>query len=386
MRTPKLVIGTLACLAMTLLSVRAEERTYLDRFDQSSPQAVAEAFVDAMAAEDYFGAYYLLSPEAKEGSFQAVAAMQVGRLLPGADPFYVDGSIFYDESAPRVLLDDLADQSQVFDDLMVAGQTTGLLPFGFRDAELGSVTETETGAAASVTASEAPQELTLALTQTEQGDWRVDTISWPGSVDGKPWGAPEGAATVPARPIAPAPRTYLDSLDLATPEETVTAFIDAFVARDYFKAYFLLSPAAKRAPFDPMQPLQLPILLPGIDVEDLPGTGLHRNIPRADELAFDTMHDPAIVFDRLLLAAERQGALPFVLQGASIDEIGVIGLASGPAAMPEVNVTVTAPADDLTFHLTQLPNNQWRIDQITWLGSLDWARPWGGEYTEAAKD
>jgi len=386
MGTLKLAIGTLAVILAGLTAAHAENRTYLDNLDQSSPTAVAGAFVAAMASEDYFKAYYLLSPEAKDGSYQAVAAMQAGRLLPGADPFNIEGSIFYDESVPRVLLDDMADQSQLFDDLMAAGQTTGLLPFSFADAQLGLVTETEGGATAMVTAGE-PDELSLALTQTENGAWRVDTVSWPGSVEGKPWGAAPDATTIAARPLAPAPRTYLDSFDIDTPEKAVTVFIDAFAASDYFRAYFLLTPAAKRSPFDSAQPLLLPIFLPGIDLTDLPGTGLYRDVAQADELAFDTMRDPAIIFDRLLVAAERQGVLPFDLEDAAIGEIGAIEQPASADALPHVTVSVTtgkAPKD-LAFSLEQLPNGQWRIDQIRWPGSLDWPRPWGGEYAEAAR-
>lgn len=363
----------------------AESRTYLDNLDQSSPAAVAEEFTAAMAADDYFGAYYLLSPEAKEGSFQAVAAMQTARLLPGADPFNLTGSVFADEAVPHVMLDDLADQSQVFDDMMTAGQTAGLLPFSFEGAKLGDVAETPEGATAKVAVVGEPAELELHLTKTEDGAWRVDTIAWPGSVDGKPWSAAEDAPTMSARPLHPAPRIYLDGFDIDTPEKAVTAFIEAFAGQDYFRSYLLLTPAAKRGPFDPMQPMQMPIFLPGIDMADLPGTGLFRNIERADQLAFDTMHDPAVIFDRLLVAARRQGALPFDLMGATIAEVGPIKEAGAGQEMAQVTVRVAAKSapEDLTFQLMQLPNGQWRVDQISWPGSLDWARPWGGEYQAA---
>lgn len=384
MRTAKL-IGTLACIGTMLLpgvAQSAESRTFLDSLDQSSPEAVAEQFTAAMAADDYFGAYYLLSPEAKEGSFQALTTMQTARLLPGADPFNLTGSVFADEAVPHVLLEDIADLSQVFDDMMSAGQTAGLLPFSFEGAKLGDIAQTPDGATATVAVAGEPAELSLQMTKTEDGAWRVDTITWPGSTEDKPWGAAKDAPTVAARPLASAPRTYLDGFDIDTPEKVVTAFIEAFAAKDYFRSYFLLSPAAKLGPFDPMQPVQMPIFLPGIDTADLPGTGLFRNIERADELAFDTMHDPAVVFDRLLMAADRQGVLPFELEGATIAKVGATQEAGPGEEMASVRVTAKSAPEDLTFALKQLPNGQWRVDQIRWPGSLDWPHPWGGDYRE----
>jgi hypothetical protein len=174
------------------------------------------------------------------------------------------------------------------------------------------------------------------------------------------------------------PRIYPHTLRADSAEALAQDFVDAFAAKNYFAVYFMLSPAVKAGLFDPGTMLQLPQLLPGIDVGDLPGTGVYRNSPRPDELALDTMHDPALVFDRLLLAADRQGVLPFDLTDAKIGPVEKTGDGATVAL-----VTRKDPGN-IVLHLVEMSAGWWRLDQVSWPGSLDWAKPWGANYAPEA--
>ncbi|HEY4202893.1 MAG TPA: hypothetical protein VGM83_20265 [Devosiaceae bacterium] len=137
-------------------------------------------------AADFFTAYFLLSPEAKAGSYEAVASGQVSRLLPGVEPFSLPGSIFSEKGIATDVLDDVAaDQSLVFDDMMVAAVQAGHLPFSFAATSLETVAVDGDTAVAQV---QANPMLTLDLARTAAGQWCVDSIAWQGAGDGKPWG------------------------------------------------------------------------------------------------------------------------------------------------------------------------------------------------------
>ena len=45
-------------------------------------------------------------------------------------------------------------------------------------------------------------------------------------------------------------------------------------------------------------------------------------------------------------------------------------------AFTDAMAAATKP-QDLIFHMVQLPNEEWRLDRISWKGSLEQMRPWG---------
>ncbi|KQT51795.1 hypothetical protein ASG47_02620 [Devosia sp. Leaf420] len=377
-----------ACLTLTALLVAASPAlaqktktvSFIDSLNQATATEAVESFVDAMEAQDFFSAYYYLSPEAKDGTYQTLASLQFGKLLPGTDPFKMEGSVIGDRTLPAVLQEDLTEGAQIFDDLMQGALVSGHAPFTFEDAEVMSITEGDADGMAEVAVSKGPSPLKLSLQKTEWGDWRVDEITWEGSAEGKPWDAGE-SAPVEGATRAEGPRTILDTLPTETPEDVAEAFVNAFAAGDYYQAHLLMSPAAKRALLDPMRPIMMMQFLPGLDEADLPGTGLFRQVQRADALAFDTMRDPAVVMHRLLTAAERQGVMPFSFDGAEIEGVGHVTEPSEPdtgmVAETIATVKTSGNPDSITLHLVQLPNDQWRVDRLSWVGSLDKLRPWG---------
>jgi len=376
-----------ACLTLTALLLatapamaqKTKNLSYIDRVDQSDPNEVVETFTEAMAADDYFAAYYLLSPTAKDGAYFALASGQMQTLLPGVDPMHLEGMALADRSLPPILQADLTEGAQVFDDLMQFGLSKGHLPFSFEGAHVVSVEPTEWGGEAKVEVSEGPSPLTLELQKAEWGDWRIHKITWDGSAEGQPWNAGSSAALPPAE-LPGSPRTYLDTLPVS-PEAVAETFIQAFGAGDFFRAHLMMSPAAKGAILDQKRPLMMMQFLPDLDTTDVPGTGLFRDIDRADALALDVMRDPGVIMQRLLSAAKRQGALPFDLRNAMIKDVGDItetpDAESGVTAEALITVTTESEPKELTLHMVELPNRQWRVDRISWDGSLEQGRPWG---------
>lgn len=375
-----------ACLALATLLLASpvvlakdKSTSFIDSVDQSDAASVVAAFTGAMEVHDYFGAYYQLSPEAKDGFHTAVVSLQIDQLLPGFEMGQETAISFMDRGTPMILKEDQANFSQVFDDLMVGALADGLVPFNFEGAEIVSVDEA--AQVATVEVDLGPSPLSLALVETEWGDWRVDSISWQGSGEGKPWAVTEATKPAPLRPVPEGVRIFTDGLPTVDAEAVAAGFIDAFNAKDFFRAHFLMSPASRnflKSDAVGMWPLQV---LPGLDTGDVPKSGLFRNQPRADQFAFDTMYDPAVVFHGLMQDADRQGVVPLDLTGAQIVPGSEVTAPSDPQSgiVAEAQVRVTGAADpqELVFHMVQLPNEAWRLDRISWEGSLDRMRPWG---------
>lgn len=374
-----LALAATFLLASPALAQKDKSVSFIDRFDQSDATVVVEAFTDAMAAHDYFGAYYQLSPDAKNGIVTAVSRLQLDQLLPGYTMGQASAISFMDRDVPMILKEDQANYSHVFDDLMVGALEDGLVPFNFEGGEIVAVDET--AHTATVAVEIGPSPLSLALIETEWGDWRIDSISWEGSAEGKPWAVSAASQAAPPRPVPEGVRIYTDGLPTVDAEAVAAGFIDAFTDKDYFRAHFLMSPANRNfltGDAIGMWPLQV---LPGLDTQDVPRSGLFRNIPRADQLALDTMHDPAVVFHGLMQDADRQGVVPLDLTGAKVAPGSAVvapsDKQSGIIAEADVRVTGAAKPQDLIFHMVQLPNEEWRLDRISWEGSLDQMRPWG---------
>ncbi|HEY8577482.1 MAG TPA: hypothetical protein VIL88_14235 [Devosia sp.] len=341
----------------------AQGYRYIDDFDYGSPTAVAEQFTDAMASADFVSAYYLLSPEAKDAFYQAIASGNSASLFAGVEKFEVPALIGTRDAEPDVLDDLSLDWARLFDDMLAGATENEQMPFSFAGGAVEVVAETEDGAEAAIDG--ATDGLRLSLKETEWGEWRVDSIAWNDGTFSPGWSISPEAGAIPAAEL-PFPRTFIDEIDYSTAEAVADEFIAAMAEGDWYRAYLLLSPAAKQGILAPTQPLQM--LLPGIDTADLPGTGLFRpNVARADSLALDTMRDTGVVFDRIMLAGERQGALPFEFNGAELK-----GIVDNVATVK----TPQAPAL-LSLHMLQMSNGQWRVDQVSWEGSNPSARPWG---------
>jgi len=341
---------------------------YIDDFDYSSPTAVAEQFTDHMANADFLSAYYLLSPEAKDAFSIAISSGEAGAIFPGLEQFQYP-ALIGTQNAPRDVLDDLGmDWARLFDDMLAGATQDGQMPFSFDGGAVEVVMETPGGAEAAIDG--ATDGLRLGLSETGWGEWRVNALAWSDSTLNTLWSLSPGAGAVPAAEL-PSPRTFLDEYDFTTPDAVAETFVTAMREGDWYRAYLTLSPEAKQMILSERQPLRM--LLPGLDTADLPGTGLFRpDVKRADSLAFDTMRDLGVVFDRIMQAGDRQGVLPFDFTEAALDGVS------------DTIATVSTGDVPLTLQMIETGNGEWRVDQVTWDGSNEAAKPWGaGSVTDA---
>ncbi|GEM_PF-3822461 len=163
------------------------------------------------------------------------------------------------------------------------------------------------------------------------------------------------------------PRTFVESLDMSSPEAAGRLFIDAFERQDHVTMFFLLSPKAKQDfqfRIHEYGERHLFITGPG---QSLMVMNLHDN---AAELV-DISTDSALMFDAYLLAARRLARLPFDLSGAQLDT-----KSAGEGGNIIFATSGAVPAS-LKIELMLMPKGQWRVERLTWNGSSTLAQPWG---------
>ncbi|WP_137151531.1 hypothetical protein [Devosia sp. FKR38] len=191
----------IACLATLVLAmptaeaakIKVEGRTMVERLDRSTPEAVAKTFLDAYASSDYFAAYYALSLDARLGFSNALNSFNLGAVIPGATATDMPGSrVWGKDLQPNVLSQEiLGDPALGFDDLMLAAERNGMLPFVIGTAEIGAPTALADGALVVPVHNSGgqPETLELHLIIMPDASWRIDRISWDGSdAPARPWG------------------------------------------------------------------------------------------------------------------------------------------------------------------------------------------------------
>lgn len=177
-------------------------------------------------------------------------------------------------------------------------------------------------------------------------------------------------ATAPAGEAA-SQRTFVEALDVASPESTLQTLFDAYAKADYFTVHYLLSAEAKTGfrnlasvhlSFEPLFPDFEGMIIPGSKLSDSEGVDMRNEV----------LNDTALYFDDVMLAADRAGFLPFTF-GPTVKILRVE--TEDDAAVAEI-ATDSDPAN-VSVRLVRLSSGDWRIDAISWEGSMTDARPWG---------
>ena len=86
----------------------------------------------------------------------------------------------------------------------------------------------------------------------------------------------------------------------------------------------------------------------------------------------DVTPDAAMMFDDLMIAAERQGVLPFDLRNA-----GVPSATIDRADQGRYMVSTQGDPGVVLISTIRLSNNDWRVERVVWAASDPAARPWG---------
>ena len=186
-----------AALTTMLLCAPAmaqDGRTFVDRLPMDTPQATAQAFIEAFNTKDFATAYYMLSPEAKRTFIDSFYAYSAGRYFNVGETGMVAGSLLSDAAISEDELAEVGDDTAlIFDNLVFHAQANGEMPFSLANAAPAQVEETgETTAVITVEGGE-PAKIEMDAILLYNGDWRIDRIHWPGSDRTlKPWGLTTG--------------------------------------------------------------------------------------------------------------------------------------------------------------------------------------------------
>lgn len=165
-------------------------------------------------------------------------------------------------------------------------------------------------------------------------------------------------------------RTFVERLPMDTPQETAKAFIEAFNAKDFATAYYMLSPEAKRTFVDSYYAYTAGRYFNVGESGMVDGSLLSDATLSDDELA-EVGDDTALIFDNLVFHADANGEMPFSLANAAPALVE-------PTGEKTALITVEGgqPATIL-MDAELLYNGDWRIDRIHWAGSDSSLKPWG---------
>ena len=167
-------------------------------------------------------------------------------------------------------------------------------------------------------------------------------------------------------------RTYYEALDLSSPREAATTFVDAFSRDDFMTVWLVLDRSAQsewQQDFNLLRYFQL------IDTDAFADFG---NTLQAEFFPSDTWEsfDMWYLFDRLMLLADRYDAFLIDLGG----QVTITGeTVSAGSGFTDVIAKVAGIDGDVTLRMTQSPSGVWRVRQVIVVGgdaqSIPWSTP-----------
>lgn len=170
-------------------------------------------------------------------------------------------------------------------------------------------------------------------------------------------------------------RNLFQRVQSDNPEEVSRRFIEAWQHDDFYKVWMLLTPATKR---QFLTKVTTTFSWKGLlnlknDGYTLPGSKFWGENELPESMKDEYILDNALMFDDGMYAGKNINALPFQF-GPNFN------LTLGAKNNKESSVDVDTDAQPKMLKIKMLKNasdNNWRIDQITWEGSDQDARPWG---------
>jgi hypothetical protein len=166
-------------------------------------------------------------------------------------------------------------------------------------------------------------------------------------------------------------RTFIDRLPLDTPQEAVSAFIEAFNAKDYALAYYMMTPEARQTFVDSYYAYNAGRYFKLDDTGFVAGSLLSESDISEGELA-EVGSDTALIFDNIVFHADQNGEMPFSLAGAK-----AVQVEDGDSDTQATVVIEGGEPARILIDAVLLYNGDWRIDRIHWAGSDAAQKPWG---------
>jgi len=170
-------------------------------------------------------------------------------------------------------------------------------------------------------------------------------------------------------------RTYYEALDLSSPQNAVTTFVDAFSRNDFMTVWMVFAPFAEdelRQDINLLQYAQV------IDTGAIPDFRTAFMSEVFQPLAYWEFHEAWYLFDRMMLFAGRHDAFLIDLTGNVIVTDQKV-----EADHTDVTATVAGIEGTVTFRMTLSPSGRWRVQQVIVAGGDTKSIPWS---TPAAND
>ena len=178
-------------LALSAMPLAAQEgRTLIERLPLDTPESAVAAFIEAFKTKDFLSAYYMMSPEAKRAFVDRYYEFNSAQFLVGNVSAVPDSILGDFDKRPEGVLEEVGfDSAQIFDNIMFHAEARDLLPFDLTSASVSEVAGASEGSVMVAIEGAKPATLQIETVIIYTGDWRIDRISWQGSMpDAKPWG------------------------------------------------------------------------------------------------------------------------------------------------------------------------------------------------------
>lgn len=164
-------------------------------------------------------------------------------------------------------------------------------------------------------------------------------------------------------------RTYCESLDLSSPEATVTTLTDAFARDDFMTVWFTFDPFARSHLQNAIDLLQYRQVIGEGAMEDL----------RAwlqDDMFFESLEvrDQWYLFDQIMVIADSNDA--FLIDLSDTVRIDAVEPMEDTVDTVHVSATVEGIEGEVVFVTTALIPNRWRIHQVIVPGGDKELYPW----------
>jgi hypothetical protein len=360
-------------------------RTYYETLDLSTPESAIQTFVEAFQRGDFESVFLIFAP------FTQFSVQEDFKQLKYSHVMQVEQVKEIYSDVPRLGHGEHAIEGiYLFDQLILSAKRHSSLLIDLK-GEISFIgtegSETESGdVAIDVTTNLEciTEPIVFRMVQAPSGRWRVLQVIVAGGDEAAiPFAVPSTVAYNPACPpeltpeVAQGPRTYYETLDLATPESAVQAFSEAFQREDFETVYLILAPSTQ---FVLQQHLHL--LDFGCLVQIAHWDEIKADLSQVVDEYEHAREDLRYGFDRLMLAAKRHSAFLIDLSGG----ITIIGTEASETTRGDAAIDVITNVQGLealvVFRMVQAPSGRWRVFQVIVPGGDEEVVPWAVPTTD----
>jgi hypothetical protein len=172
-------------------------------------------------------------------------------------------------------------------------------------------------------------------------------------------------------------RTYYDTLDLSTPEESVKTFTDAFQKEDFMTVYMILDQSSQMNLVQKLRQWRYRELVRFEDGDDL--EEVFEDVSCIAEGLGSGEHscgDMWYIFDEMMVSAKEKGILLIDLSG----DVEIIDTENSETHVGDDAVDVIAKVegieDEVVFRMVESKEGRWRVFQVIVAGGDEEIIPW----------